>query len=445
MLLLAVIALSFILIHNYLNLLYFRRVLPAKREHWGYYAISITLNLGIGVISSVFNLYNIGIFMFTAAMVVSFYLLFQVSRLQIFFMASLYFFLIDTSRGILVSIYVILYGDSINNIMRPAISYHTLLGLSVLTSALLYLLLGRRITPASKMKQLVNNQEQLKLVVIYLFILLTYIRFINTGHFMEIRLSWFSVLYGLSCIISKLGLYFVLHHTIRVSSLLEYEWYSRQLQEQLERQIQHYHAYQNFIEGFRSFKHDYKSLMGSVKLLLQNQETEKAIKLIDEIQDTMQRNILEYKMYSDHVLLDAMLQDAANFCEQNHISFSALLPMPERIGLKDMDAVRVFSNLFKNAIEACSKLPDRSKRFVKITGHTSPDWVYVEVMNSFHGEIKTRHGKLRTTKPDKDSHGVGLRNVTEIIEGLGGMLLIDIDQKKEIFTVRLHIPRMAED
>ena len=88
---------------------------------------------------------------------------------------------------------------------------------------------------------MVNNQEQLKFVVIYLFILLTYIRFINTGHFMEIRLSWFSVLYGLSCIIGKLGLYFVLHHTIRVSSLLEYEWYSRQLQEQLERQIQHYH------------------------------------------------------------------------------------------------------------------------------------------------------------------------------------------------------------
>ena len=53
-------------------------------------------------------------------------------------------------------------------------------------------------------------------------------------------------------------------------------------------------------------------MMNSMKTLLHNKEYERAIRMFDDIHDTMQQDAQIYKAYSDNVLLDAILQDAAN-------------------------------------------------------------------------------------------------------------------------------------
>lgn len=431
--------------NNSLILLYIRKIFPVKTAYRGRLALVATVNLGIGTISSLFNSFDIGELWFTASMILSIYLLFTVNLLQIFFLVILYLFMINSTRGILDFISVFLFGDIISNLLQLDAVWQILLWLSMLTSSLLCSLFGKKVVPVSRMKQLMNNREQLKKLLIHLLIWIVYLKFISTSYFMEMTTVWFYMLYGISCMISKFGLYMILRHAVRTSALFEYEQYTTELHEQLERQIQHYNAYQTFIEEFRTFRHDYASLMNSVKLLLNNQETEKAVQLINEIEETEKWTRRNYKSYSNHLILDAMLQEVAQLCEQNHIDFSALLPVPEHIGLKNVDIIRVFSNLFRNAFEACSKISSHSERFLKVRGHTSQDWVYVEVMNSFHGEVKLVQGKLYTTKSDEHNHGFGMGIVNEIIEGMGGVVLVEVDQPSRVFTVKLHIPRWMED
>lgn len=71
---------------------------------------------------------------------------------------------------------------------------------------------------------------------------------------------------------------------------------------------------------------------------------------------------------------------------------------------------------------------------------THNDWLTVELSNSYSGEVKLRNGIPESTKDNKDFHGIGLSVVTEIVETLGGMTSIDVDQEKKVFTVSLLFP-----
>ncbi len=128
----------------------------------------------------------------------------------------------------------------------------------------------------------------------------------------------------------------------KVVELLEYELHTRKLQEQLSRQMRHYQAYRKFTESYRIFRHDYKNMMTSVKVLMNNNEYEKAARMLDDIQDTMQREVLIHKTYSDNILLDAILQDAANACGEKSIRFSAHALLPKDVRMSELDIVRIF-------------------------------------------------------------------------------------------------------
>jgi sensor histidine kinase regulating citrate/malate metabolism len=225
--------------------------------------------------------------------------------------------------------------------------------------------------------------------------------------------------------------------------LTEYELYTLQLQEQLERQIRHDSSHRKDTEDFRKFKHDYKDMMISVKTLIRNGKNDEALQLMDEIYDTMQAAVSPHRVYSDHVIIDAILQDTANTCAAKQIEFSARVPFPPKDVLTDLDKVRIFTNIIHNAVEACEKLPDGA-RYIKIASNYSDDWLFIQIINSYDGKSAYTGKGLETTKNDKYLHGFGLNIVRDIIEGkLEGVVLIETDQMKREFQIKLSIPLSA--
>ncbi len=429
-----------LIIYDVFMLLYFKKIFPPKRSHWVFYAVAVLINIGANLISSQIDIYLFRILLYIGSMLFSFNLLFHGSFLQILYAGSIYMFSLYSSRGIIASIYSIVLHDSINVIFQQNTYYNTILVLSVLVTILLSLLIRKVVMADTTTSHMIHNRGQLKFIVSYLLMQLVYLILVNDGRFIEVRQPWYSALYLMSCVLSKLGLQVVINHTARVSELLEYELHTRQLQEQLSRQMRHYQSYRRFTESYRAFRHDYKNMMTSVKNLLCNQEYEHAARMLDNIHDTMQKDVQIHKTYSNNILLDAILQDAANTCEEKGIRFSADAHLPESIPLVELDIVRVFTNVIDNAIEACNKIPD-PERLIEITSSGNQNWAIIEVSNSFNGELLLEDGELKTTKESKDFHGLGLRIIREAIEGSGGQMLIETDQKKRIFIMKLCIPK----
>ncbi len=422
---------------------YFKHMFPAKRDHLFFYAAAVFINISITLPAYLFLDHRIAVLFIMGSIMLDLILLFRVNRVQIIYAGSVYMFSIYSSRGIVCSIYSMVLHTSIQDVLQNDKYYNAVTALAVLLSILSITFVRKIIVPDNKARYAFNNNEQLGFTVVCLISQLFFLMFINDGrYYNEIKSTWYSALYLGASIISKLCMQFVFHHTAKVVELLEYELHTRKLQEQLSRQMRHYQAYRKFTESYRIFRHDYKNMMTSVKVLMNNNEYEKAARMLDDIQDTMQREVLIHKTYSDNILLDAILQDAANACGEKSIRFSAHALLPKDVRMSELDIVRIFSNSIDNAIEACSKISDK-ERFIEIAGAGSREWATIEIANSFNGELSLSGGEPATTKEDKEIHGFGLRIIKDTVEGLGGLVITDPDPEKRIFKIRICIPRSS--
>ena len=61
--------------------------------------------------------------------------------------------------------------------------------------------------------------------------------------------------------------------------------------------------------------------------------------------------------------------------------------------------------------------------------------LYINVENSFEGEVKVKNKKILSTKKDIKNHGIGLESVKKIVDEMNG--IIDINWKDEIFCVNI--------
>ncbi len=383
--------------------------------------------------------HRFGLLIMMAGMLVITRFLYRMNRIQMIYASSLYVFAVFSSRGIVVSIFSLAQQKSIGQVLTERY-YYLILFLAVVLSISINWILRVKLAPDDLGKHLINNSSQLLIVAIFLLTQIFYLLLINNGRFLALEGNWFSVLYLASCLISKGGFVLIIYHTLKVSILLQYEHKTLLLQEQLNRQMNHYRSYQDFTKSFRVFRHDFIQMMSGVKSLLQSGEQEKAIRLMDEIYDTMRSKVHIHNMYANHMLLDAILQDTANICKNREIEFIATLHLPDQLPLGDLETIRIFSNLLSNSVEACTIMEPSAKRFLRINGASINGWMFVEIVNSFNGLLKQVKGKLVTTKSNKDYHGMGLSIVEEIVQSVGGFILIDPHVEKRVFVVKLHIP-----
>lgn len=323
--------------------------------------------------------------------------------------------------------------------LYDANAYYIVTLFALPASMLCLVVLRRTILPDNKVRQFMNNSGQLMLVIIYQLAAVINLVLINSGRYLKPNGSWYMGIALGACTLTLFMLIYAIYQSIRSTELCEYQWRTKVLEKQYERQLQHYKSYQTYTESFRAFRHDYKFMMASLKSLIRANDNEKAVQLLDNIYEDMQKKVRIHKKYSDNVTLDALLQDLANVCAAKEIRFDFKVSVPRIKNITLLDAIRIFSNITSNAVEACEKVPV-SERFIRITGGNLRQWATLEVVNAYDGQVIAESGKILSTKPDRSSHGLGLRIVQELAEKMGGFVVIDADRENRTFLTRVHIP-----
>lgn len=421
-------------------LLWHKSGLKGKRKQWIYFCISVVLCVAAFVLSVEFDLYRTGIFIIIGVVLFAFRSTYYSSNLQAFYFSTLYVLSIYSSRGIVASVFSMMLNESINDIFRKPTYYNFIWVFAVLLSILILVVRQAVIAPNKKIEQMFNYPDQVKFVTIFRCILIIYMMLIDDGRYRDGSFIWFSTMYLLSCTMVKIVMPVIENHAIKVSVLLEYELNTRQLEQQLARQMRHYQSYKKYTENFGEFQHDFKNMMISVKALISNNEDEKALSLIDEIQNDLKKSSIINNTYSNNIIADAILQDTSNLCEEKQIRFVAMLHLPSILPISDLDLVRLLTNINNNAVEACCRVPV-SERVIEINGACIDGWISIEITNSYDGLAAYNGEELPTSKPDKHSHGLGLNIVKQIVENNGGVLLIEANQEKKKFLLKLHIPQ----
>lgn len=122
-----------------------------------------------------------------------------------------------------------------------------------------------------------------------------------------------------------------------------------------------------------------------------------------------------------HEVIDLILNYKMYEAEKQHIRVNCEIHgyMDFKLDITDEDACSLMGNLWDNAIEACKRLQDED-RWINFRMRIRPGKMLVETTNSCLEIVKDTHGKLITTKRDKNLHGIGIRTIRNITERYGG-------------------------
>ena len=103
-----------------------------------------------------------------------------------------------------------------------------------------------------------------------------------------------------------------------------------------------------------------------------------------------------------------------------------------KIDIWDMGDILL--NLLDNAIEAVENNSEEN-RWIKLTGIIEDNYVFIEILNPYDGELKIVKGEIKTTKEDEKNHGMGLKIVRKAVEKYG--MTMDVSVGNNIFRVRI--------
>lgn len=430
-------AMAMVLLYYLFFIIYYQQLVPVK----GGRALQIIITLLLVIASYVaLNAWNQLLFNFpvtTLIMIVGLRFSTGMNWLQAFYGGACCTITAYCFRGIFTTISAFLCKGC--DFLYNADAYYIITLFALPVSLLLLFVLRGTVLADNRLRRFLNNAGQLRLVIVYELAAVANLVVMNSGRNFSPNNIWYMGIALGNCTLTLFILIYVIYQSIKSTELLEYQWRTQVLEEQYDRQLQHYKSYQKYTESFRTFRHDYKSIMVTLKTLIRANDNEKAIQLIDAIYDDMQKKVRIHKKYSNNVILDAMLQDLANICEEKEIRFSFNVFAPRNTKLSLLDAIRIFSNIANNAVEACVKVP-ASDRFIEITSSNDQQWVTLEAVNSYDGKAIVENGELVTIKSEKHGHGLGLGIVKEIAENLGGFVIYDADSENKTFVIRIHVP-----
>lgn len=420
-------------------LLYYQRLFPLHEKSLIKVALSLAAVMGGYLLAGVNEILWLDPFLLTVVMTLALRFSTAMNWPQALFGAGHCVITIYCFRGIFMALWVLVIPP--RDFLPNHYAYFVFSLLAMPLSLSVLALLRKAIFPDQKLKWFLNYPNQLNLVIVYELIALVNLAIVNTGRTLAPNANWYMGVVLTTSALTFGMLIYSIYQSIRSAERMEYKWRSQMLEDQYQRQLRSYKSYQKFTESFQTFKHDYKQMMTSLKVLIKAKDNEKALTLIDDMYGEMQKKVHVHKKYSNSPVLDALLQDLANICEEQQIRYDFMASAPIHTRLSTLDAIRIFSNLANNAIEACQKVQE-SQRFLSVTSNCDGQWCTLEAINSYDGNVVVNNGKFSTLKPNKGEHGLGLTIVTTIVESVGGFIVYDANPDTKIFRVRVHVPQV---
>lgn len=179
----------------------------------------------------------------------------------------------------------------------------------------------------------------------------------------------------------------------------------------------------------RQIRHDYKSLISNINVMLEKKEYEKIQEYLEEITGYYLKSIPEY-ICTKNSLLDAAINTKFAYCNENGIETSCKI-VGDCNGIDDFQLAVIALNLMDNAIEASEKEIEKE---IDLQMKQDDEYIHLIVRNRIRNSVLEKNPELKSSKEEK-GHGLGLEHVKNILEENKG--LWEVYEEKGWFCVHV--------
>lgn len=216
---------------------------------------------------------------------------------------------------------------------------------------------------------------------------------------------------------------------------------TRNYEQQILAQAEHYKLLAESTYELRRFKHDFKNMSIAIESVLASDGNSQALRLFKQYNDTLE-NPSSYSMMFDtgNGIVDALLTDKqkkATSCNAK-IVFQGAVPMNF---LSPTDICVILGNTLDNAIEACEKLQTQEESVISVNCNCNSGFMFLTITNPICGKIDIQNNHISTTKENKTLHGFGLYSLQSIVKKYSGN--IELSATDNEFTANIDLSLIA--
>ena len=171
------------------------------------------------------------------------------------------------------------------------------------------------------------------------------------------------------------------------------------------------------LKEMSTLRHDMKNKLLLIGQLVTNGETDRAIEMCGACRTELEAARL--LVNSENFLLNAILNSKLAGAREKHIQTEIVITTSQFDDIKDVDLCSILGNLLDNAIEAVQKEPE-AHRAIKILIEQTGGYRSIMIKNTIGASVLKQNPQLRTTKKNKQIHGLGLLSVRRTVEKYGG-------------------------
>ncbi len=180
----------------------------------------------------------------------------------------------------------------------------------------------------------------------------------------------------------------------------------------------------------RKLRHDMKNHLNIIGMLIAEEKMPEAKHYLEELN---QEFAVTVKSYCPNDIVNAVLSSKEQAAAEADIHCNFQIDFAEAPKMEDIDLCSLLSNTLDNSIEACKKIPETSRRFLDVKAWCQNGFFSYKVVNAKANEIVEENGNFITSKKEAGLHGIGLKNVKQIVEKYEGYIEVTHDELS--FTV----------
>ena len=246
--------------------------------------------------------------------------------------------------------------------------------------------------------------------------------------------GWF-VEFGAAVLVFSVGatLWMELANAYRFQ--LTYVEYSRQMEQKLQMQKQHYEELTGKMDEISRIRHDMRHHLRAIMAYAQQGKYQELMDYLQEYATVMTE---EEKVvcYCRNMAVDAVIHFYAGELRQRGIPFEYDMMLPQNIGISDTDLCKIYGNLLENAVDAAKEQPAESHPYVKVITKIKNKKLLIEISNPYSNEIQRKDNGFYSTK--HEGIGIGTASVTEVVQRIGGYVAFSTEEG--IFKVNIFLP-----
>lgn len=238
-----------------------------------------------------------------------------------------------------------------------------------------------------------------------------------------------SILIVLSMVISFITFFLLISKNMKS---IHYQSINKQVEKNIEEQINYYNRLSQYNDDLRKFRHDYKNLQIGLLTQLKEGNIDEAIKFLNDCNSMVSNS--DVMFHTGNTVIDSLLFDKLSQVKDTNITLNFNGVFPEN-PMNTADLCVVFGNLVDNTIEACLKLPETHIKNIEIFLTPQQDYLFISFMNPVTEKVIINNNSVTTTKDNKDDHGIGLYSVKKILKKYDGHLTMSCSNAT--FTTRI--------